>query len=250
MQGVKEFAQISPNLVQFAAALSAHSFCLTMGPLFVGKQGCYRKPTLYVSLLSYYCSKNHQSCVPRVILDMNNTLLLWLMKQEMNLQLQPKTQAILKFHRNELLLLLLDEDNDDDSIITDFELYNSNSHLPGTLKQQHVTDRIKAPLFFVKSRKEILVSSITLFLYIYPGIYNIQQEVLLLSYYVLAAVVYVSQRLITAYHLLEFCLENCHGIVFLFFSYFFCCLCSTLQCHHCFVVCFLCIKQLKFSEHT
>ena len=68
---------------------------------------------------------------------MNNTLLLWLMKQEMNLQLQPKTQAILKFHRNELLLLL-DEDNDDDSIITDFELYNSSSHLPGTLKQQHV----------------------------------------------------------------------------------------------------------------
>ena len=134
-QGVKGFTQISPNLVQFVAALSAHSFCHHWS-LVCGKyiQGCYRKPTLCVSVLSYYCSKNHQSCVPRVILDMNNTLLLWLMKQEMNLQLQPKTQAILKFHRNELLLLLLDEDNDDDSIITDFELYNSNSHLPGTLK--------------------------------------------------------------------------------------------------------------------
>ena len=93
----------------------------SVGPLFV-VLGCYRKPILCVSLLSYYCSKNHQSCVPKVILDMNNTLLLWLMKQEMNLQLQPKTQAILKFHRNELLLL--DEDNDDDSIITDFELHN------------------------------------------------------------------------------------------------------------------------------
>ena len=137
-QGVKGFTQISPNLVQFAAALSAHSFFLTMGPLFVEStyRSGYRKLTLCVSVLSYYCSKNHQSCVPRVILDMNNTLLLWLMKQEMNLQLQPKTQAILKFHRNELLLLL-DEDNDDDSIITDFELYNSSSHLPGTLSNYY-----------------------------------------------------------------------------------------------------------------
>ena len=83
---------------------------------------------------------------------MNNTLLLWLMKQEMNLQLQPKTQAILKFHRNELLLLLLDEDNDDDSIITDFEFYNSSSHLPGTF--QKVRQKVR-PKIHQKFRQKI-----------------------------------------------------------------------------------------------